>query len=155
MLRKFVSDTGKDWDKWLSFLLFAYSKVPQTFTGFSLFELVYGWSVQGPLDLLKKSWEIPTPSEMGIMSYILEMRDQLEKYWEEAQENLLKVQQAQKQWYGQHTQKREFQPRQKVLYLLSSVTSKLVTKWQGSYAITRRIGPVTYEVHHPDKGKAK
>lgn len=65
MLRKFVSDTGKDWDKWLPFLLFAYREVPQASTGFSPFELVYGWSVQGPLDLLRKSWELPTASAEG------------------------------------------------------------------------------------------
>ena len=33
MLRKFVSDTGKDWDKWLPFLLFAYREMPQASTG--------------------------------------------------------------------------------------------------------------------------
>ncbi len=28
MLNKFVSETGKDWDKWLPYLLFAYREVP-------------------------------------------------------------------------------------------------------------------------------
>lgn len=65
MLRKFVSDTGKDGDKWLPFLLFAYREVPQASTGFSPFELVYGWSVQGPLDLLRKNWEVSTASAEG------------------------------------------------------------------------------------------
>ena len=37
MLRKFVSDTGRDWDKWLPFVLFAYREVPQASTGFSPF----------------------------------------------------------------------------------------------------------------------
>lgn len=36
MLKKFVSDSGKDWDKWLPYLLFAYREVPQASTGFSL-----------------------------------------------------------------------------------------------------------------------
>ena len=35
MLSKFVADTGKDWDKWLPFLL--YREVPQASTGFSPF----------------------------------------------------------------------------------------------------------------------
>ncbi len=46
MLSKFVSDTSKDWDKWLPFLLCTYWEVPQAYTGFSPFKLVYGWSVQ-------------------------------------------------------------------------------------------------------------
>lgn len=35
MLQKTVDDTGKDWDSWLPFLLFAYWEVPQASTGFS------------------------------------------------------------------------------------------------------------------------
>lgn len=105
MLWKFVNDTGKDWDKWLPFVLFAYREVPQASTGFSRFELVYGWSVQGPLDLLRKSWDTPmtsTAGEQGILQYVLQMRDRLEKYREQAIENLEVAQKAQKHWYDQY-----------------------------------------------------
>lgn len=60
MLQKFVGDTGKDCDCWMPFLMFAYREVPQASTGFSLFELLYGWEVQGRLDLLWKGWEPPS-----------------------------------------------------------------------------------------------
>lgn len=46
MLQKFVEDTGRDWDRWLPFLLFAYWEVPQTSIDFSPFELLYRWEVQ-------------------------------------------------------------------------------------------------------------
>lgn len=59
-LRRFVTDTGRDWDKWLPFVLFAYREVPQASTGFSPFELLYGRPVQGTLDLLKKGWRGPS-----------------------------------------------------------------------------------------------
>ncbi len=157
MLRKFVADTGRDWDKWLPFVLFAYREVPQASTGFSPFELLYGWQVQGPLDLLRKSWEDPVSrtEEKGIVQYVLEMRDRLEQYREQARENLQEAQQAQKQWYDQHARLRQFQPGQKVLLLLPTSSNKLLAKWQGPYTVVRKMGPVTYEVHHPDKGKAK
>lgn len=85
-----MSETGRDWDKWLPFLLFAYREVPQASTGFSPFELLYGWRVQGLLDLLRKSSETAsleetTKSEKGIAQYVLEMRDHLESYLEKAQ----------------------------------------------------------------------
>ena len=35
MLRKFVAANGKDWDRWLPYLMFAYREVPQASTGFS------------------------------------------------------------------------------------------------------------------------
>lgn len=157
MLQKFVSDTGKDWDQWLPFVLFAYREVPQSSTGFSPFELLYGWDVQGPLDLLNKTWTATEhkPGEQGIVQFVLQMRDRLSSYREEAEENLREAQRKQKTWYDQQARQRDFEPGQKVLLLLPSSNSKLLAKWQGPYTITRRMGPVTYEIHHPDKKKPR
>lgn len=47
MLRKTATSEGKDWDKLLPYVLFAYREVPQASTGFSPFELLYGRSVRG------------------------------------------------------------------------------------------------------------
>ena len=41
MLRKTASEDGKDWDRMIPYLLFAYREVPQSSTGFSPFELLY------------------------------------------------------------------------------------------------------------------
>lgn len=57
MLRKFISGSGKVWNQWLPYLLFAYREVPQASTGFSPFELLYGRDVRGPLTLLRELWE--------------------------------------------------------------------------------------------------
>ncbi len=57
MLNKFESETGKDWDKWLPYLLFAYREVTQAPTVFSPFELLFAHQVRGPLDVLEDSWE--------------------------------------------------------------------------------------------------
>lgn len=147
MLRKFVADTGRD--EWLPFVLFAYQEVPQASTGFSPFDLLYGWQVQGPLDLLKKGWEKEPAFKMeekgGIVQYVLEMRDCLEQYREQTKENL-QEKRVQKRWYDQHVRLRQFQPGQKVLLLLPTSTCKLLAKWQGTYTVVRKMGPVTYEV---------
>ena len=55
MLKKTLVKEGKDWDKLLPYLLFAYREVPQASTGFSPFEFLYGHSVRGPLDILSES----------------------------------------------------------------------------------------------------
>ena len=55
MLKKFVTEGGKDWDRLLPYLLFGYREVPQVSTGFSPFEFLYGRSVRGLLDVLKES----------------------------------------------------------------------------------------------------
>ncbi|KAJ8353390.1 hypothetical protein SKAU_G00209570 [Synaphobranchus kaupii] len=50
----------------------------------------------------------------GLLQYVLQMRDRLEKYREEAMENLQEAQHAQKWWYDQALERREERP---VLYL--------------------------------------
>ena len=57
MLRKVADGEGKDWDKLLPYIFFAYRDVPQASTGFSTFELVYGRPVRGPSDQLWETWE--------------------------------------------------------------------------------------------------
>ena len=134
MLRKFVADTD-------------YREVPQASTGFAPFELLYRWPVQGPLDILLNS------TENGIVQYVLDIRDRLDKYQEDAKENLQRAQRSQKAWYDHCSRQREYKPGQKVLLLLPSSANKLLAQWQGPYTISLRIGPVTYEVSHPEKGK--
>ncbi len=101
MLRKFVSDTGADWDQWLPYLLFAYREVPQASLGFSPFELLYGREVRGPLSLLEEIWKgshkIPDPQ--NVVAYVLQMREKLESMSQFAQKNLTDSQTRQQTWY--------------------------------------------------------
>lgn len=60
-LRKVVVDSGRDWDQWLPFLLFACREIPQASTDFSPFQLLYGYAVQSQLDVLKGLWEGSKP----------------------------------------------------------------------------------------------
>ena len=57
MLRKSGRDGGKEWDKKIPYLLFAHREVSQASMGLSLFELLYGHDVRGPLHILNEVWE--------------------------------------------------------------------------------------------------
>ena len=46
LLRRTIKEQGKDWDCLVPYVLFAYREVPQTSTGFSPFELLYGREVR-------------------------------------------------------------------------------------------------------------
>ena len=102
MLRKAATEEGKDWDKLVPYLLFAYREVPQASTGFFPFELLYGRDVRGPLDILRESWESSQKSNESIISYVLSTRDKLLKMSELVQENLSKAQSRQKSWYDKN-----------------------------------------------------
>lgn len=77
MLRKAAVEDGKDWDKLIPCILFAYREVAQSSTGFSPFELLYGRAVRGPLDVLKESWEAEKRSNESVV-YIITIRERME-----------------------------------------------------------------------------
>lgn len=65
MLQKVISKDGKDWDLLLPYLMFAVREVPQSSTGFSLFELLYGRQTRGILDMAKETWEAICEEKCG------------------------------------------------------------------------------------------
>ena len=56
MLRGMCAERPKDWDRYLTALLFAVREVPQESLGFSPFELLYGRNVRGPMAILRELW---------------------------------------------------------------------------------------------------
>ena len=150
MLKKTAAEEGKDWDRLLPYLLFAYREVPQASTGFSPFELVYGRNVRGPLDILKESWVAKTRSPESVVSYVLMIQERLQKLRDIVRENLENAQATQKQWYDRNARHREFKPGDQVLILLPTSNNKLLAEWRGPYPIMRKVSDVNYEVKLTD-----
>ena len=115
MLRKTACQEGKDWDRYIPYVLFAYREMPQETTGFSPFELLYGREVRGPLDVLKESWEPSSGSDMSVVSHVLQMREKLEKMAEVVQDNSQKAQTQQKAWYDRTARHRKLKEGDQVL----------------------------------------
>ena len=70
MLRQLITGEGRDWNKLLPYILFAYREVPQASTGFSPFELLYGRDPRGPLDVLKEGLAKDNPEGNDVVSYV-------------------------------------------------------------------------------------
>ncbi|KAK7902112.1 hypothetical protein WMY93_018881 [Mugilogobius chulae] len=80
MLKKFVAEDGKDWDRWLPYLMFSYREVPQASTGYSPFELLYGRQVRGPLEVLRDAWDPASdPQPVPVLQYVMQMREKMEQ----------------------------------------------------------------------------
>ena len=155
MLRKSVADEGKNWDKLIPYLLFAYREVPQASTGFSPFELLYGRNIRGPLDVLHETWEASQQSEESVVSYVLATQEKLRSMAELVEENLTKSQQKQKTWYDKDARMREFAQGDPVLVLLPTSSSKLLAQWQGPYQVVKQVGKVSYLVDMHDRRKRR
>ena len=139
----------------LPYVLFAYREVPQASTGFSPFELLYGWNVQGPLDVLRETWEASQKSDESVVSHKLLTRERLKSMSELVQRNLSRTQESQKKWYDQSARIREFHPGDRVLVLLPTLTNKPLAQWQGPYQVLQHVGKVNYPVDMHDRRKRK
>ena len=155
MLRKAVDTEGKNWDKLIPYLLFAYREVPQASTGFSPFELVYGRNVRGPLDVLREAWEGSQSTDESVVSYVIATQEKLKAMADLVQENVAKAQDRQKQWYDRRARMRQFEAGDPVLVLLPTAASKLLAQWQGPYQVVKRLGKVSYLVDMHDKRKRR
>ena len=107
MLKKMCQEKPKDWDRYLSAVLFAYREVPQASTGFSPFELLYGRTVRGPMQVLKELWtEKETPEVSNTYQYVLELRNRLEETCKVARDSLYDAQSVYKHHYDKSTRQR-------------------------------------------------
>ena len=158
MLRKSIDREGrnaKDWDTLLPYLLFAYREVPQSSTGFSPFELLYGHTVRGPLDILKESWQGSIRGEESVVSHVLAIRERLERTMKLVEFNLKRAQEQQSVQYNQNAKQREFAAGDLVLVLLPTTQDKLCAKWQGPYQVLEKKGRVNYLIDMHDHQKRK
>ncbi|KAJ1143845.1 hypothetical protein NDU88_010147 [Pleurodeles waltl] len=137
----------RKWDVLLPCLLFAYREVPQRGVGFSPFELLYGYPVRGPLSIVKEGLEnAPKTPPQDVVSYMLALRNQMTRFWKEAQSNLEASQEVMKQWYDQKATLVEFQPGDKVWVMEPVEPRALQDRWSGPFEIKERKGEATYLV---------
>ncbi|XP_072039803.1 uncharacterized protein [Amphiura filiformis] len=153
MLRTLSDMQFKEWDKYLPLFMFAYREVPQASLGFSPFELVFAEPVRGPLDIIRESWTGPSSNDKTVIQYIVDLRDKLHDMTKQAHEHLEVAQQRQKTWYDKHSRDRSLRPGQQVLVLLPTHPSKVLTRWQGPYIVTRKVNDLNYEIDVGKKNK--
>ncbi|XP_031756161.1 uncharacterized protein LOC116410219 [Xenopus tropicalis] len=154
MLRMFVDSQGRDWERYLPYLLFAYREVPQASTGFSPFELLYGRRVRGPLDLIREAWEGKNVGpEISVVDYVTTFRDKMQTLMGLVHENMKQAQKTQKQWYDRNARERVYEVGQKVWVLIPMRQNKLQAAWEGPCIIQKRLNDVTYVVAMDEKGQ--
>ena len=147
MLKKMCQERPKDWDRYLPAILFAYREVPHSSTGFSPFELLYGRTVRGPMQILKELWTGDGEDEIrNTYQYVLELRNRLEETCQLARESLYEAQGRQNHHYDKKARNRQFRAGQKVLVLLPADSNKLVLQWKRPYEIKEVVNRMDYKV---------
>lgn len=153
MLRKVISKDGKDWDLLLPYLMFAIREVPQSSTGFSPFELLYGRQPRGILDIARETWEEQNSTGKNVIDHVIQMQDRIDRITPIVTSHLQQAQNRQARQYNKSAKLRQFKPGDRVMVLVPTPESKLFTHWQGPYEIIEAVGTVNYKVRQPDKRK--
>ncbi|KAL3875834.1 hypothetical protein ACJMK2_033745, partial [Sinanodonta woodiana] len=108
MFRKLCTDNKNEWDEMLPFLLLAYREVPHERSGFTLFEMLYGWSVRVPMKLL----QVLFTGEGDVRNSTVEHVVKLHEKWADigflVKDNLLERPKRLKALYDCHAKTREF-----------------------------------------------
>ncbi|XP_013382645.1 uncharacterized protein LOC106153310 [Lingula anatina] len=140
MIKKMCQERPKDWDRYLPAVLFAYREVPQASLGFSPFELLYGRTVRGPMEILKELWtESTTPEVQNTYQYIIDLRNRLEDTCKLARESLRAAQGISKHHYDKKARDRTFKKGEKVLLLLPTDHNKLTLQWKGPFEVAEVV----------------
>ena len=108
----------RQWHRLVNPLLFAYREEQQEATGFSPFELLYGRTGRGPVQILKELWTGETDGTEIKTSYqyVFELLKRLDSTMKITQEKLLKIRKKNKTLYDRRAKRRKFQEGDKVLY---------------------------------------
>ena len=149
MLKKYEHDQ-RGWDTLLPYLLFAYREVPNRSNGFSPFDLMFGWYVRGPLDVLKSGWTNKDAPPTTTLEWMLELRSRLDQMTDFAIQTQMEVQAEMKARYDKE---QHFDVGYQVLVLMPVTSIKLTAQWTAPYLVKNKLSPVTYTVRMPDKRK--
>ncbi len=155
MLKRLCESKPKDWDRYVNAALFAYREAPQESTGFAPFELLYGRTVRGPVQILKQLWteEIKQPGVKSSYEYIVDLRERMEEGIKLAHESLQQAQRRYKKYYDRKSKQRKFQEGDEVLMMLPTDANKLLMQWKGPFKIDKKVGTNDFRIKIGEKSK--
>ncbi|XP_041355427.1 uncharacterized protein LOC121373051 [Gigantopelta aegis] len=156
MLKKMCIERPKDWDRYIAPLLFAYREVPQDSLGFSPFELLYGRTVRGPMQILKELWTDETiDSEVKTTyQYVIDLKERLEETCMLAHNELEKSSTRYRGYFIARAKDRQLKVGDQVLLLLPKYKNKLEMMCQGPNRIVEKLGSLDYRIKM-DNGRVK
>lgn len=99
----------------LPYLMFAVCDVPQSSTGFLLFELLYSPQPRGILDIAREIWNGQTSTGKNVVEHVLAMGDRIKKVTPIVREHAEAAQATQSQYYNQQAKPRACHPSDRVL----------------------------------------
>ncbi len=141
---------GVDWVGQVNFVLYVLRQMPHADSGFSPFNLVFGYRVRTPLDALYHGLYEVDSQKLNVCEWVRCIAERLERMRECAAVKMVKSKQSRLNYANRGCKLREFKVGQLVLY---RVQSKLADSWEGPYKVRERMGEVNYRIGKVDTEK--
>jgi hypothetical protein len=155
ILKKMCSECPKQWDRYLPAVLFAYRSTVQESLGFTPFELMYGRSVRGPMEILKQYWTKESDDREAkiVYQYVIDLKQRLTDTCILAQTELEKSKATQKKYYDRKARSKKLKVGSKVLHLLPIKHNKLLLQWRCPYEVIEKMSELNYKIAVGNKVK--
>jgi hypothetical protein len=133
-LRHYINEDQDNWDDWVPYAEYAYNTSVHTSTGYTSFELVYGFKSCMPSALQN----IPS-IQYNYDDFVTELKVRLQSIYQIARERLIGRKQKSKEYYDRNTKENTMTIGDKVLLYDETVrrgrSRKLSSQWLGPYEI--------------------
>ncbi len=136
-----------DWVGQVNFVLYVLRQMPHADSGFSPFDLVYGFRVRTPLDALYHELFEEEGKKWNVCEWVGNMADRLEMMRDCAALKMAKGKEGRMALLNRGKKLREFAVGSKVLYRIPGLSCKLLDSWEGPYIVLEKVGEVNYKIH--------
>ena len=135
-----------DWVGQIPLALYVLRQMPHADSGFSPFDLVFGFRVRTPLDALYHGIYETEGKERNVCEWVAGLMDRLERMRDCAALKMSKGKEGRLKYYNKGSKLREFEEGELVLYRIPGMSCKLADSWEGPYKVLKRMGEVNYKI---------
>ncbi len=135
-----------DWVGQVNFVLFVLRQMPHADSGFSPFDLVYGFRVRTPLDALYHGLFEVDSSKLNVCDWVMKMAERMDIMRDCAALKMAKGRESRMRYLNKGSKLREFEDGSLVLYRVPGLSCKLADSWEGPYKVLAKLGEVNYRI---------
>ncbi len=136
----------EDWVAQVPLALYVLRQMPHSDSGFSPFDMVFGFRVRTPLDALYHGIYELEGTERSVCDWVAGLMDRLERMRDCAALKMSKSKEGRMRYYNRGSKVREFEVGELVLYRIPGMSCKLADSWEGPFKVLERKGEVNYKI---------
>ncbi len=145
MLAK-AGETGLDWVRFLPLALFALRQMPHSDSGLSPFDLVYGFQVRGPLDIVYVGWTDDVFKQVALTKWVETLKERVAQLTDLSVARRKQQKDRQRDKINQTRSTRVYNVDDRVYLKVPGRTGAFQASWEGPFTIKEALSKVNYRL---------